>query len=86
MDMYPIGVMIIVTLLFLILNHYRWKPVQWFGKGVIHLMMGAAFLFVFNIFADYFSLYIPLNIITVAVAGFLGLPGVAALACLKMMM
>jgi inhibitor of the pro-sigma K processing machinery len=84
MDQYVIGLIVVAACLLLFLFRPNWKPLQWAGKGVIQLIIGAVFLFVFNIFAALFDLYLPLNLVTVAIAGFLGIPGVLALAVIKL--
>lgn len=55
------------------------KPFKWIGQACIKLMVGALFLFFFNMIGSHFSLHIPINFVTAAVSGFLGLPGLAAL-------
>ncbi|RPF51176.1 pro-sigmaK processing inhibitor BofA family protein [Aquisalibacillus elongatus] len=47
--------------------------------GVIKLVIGALFIFFANVFGSMFGLHIPINLITSAIAGFLGLFGVGAL-------
>jgi len=55
------------------------KPLKWIGQACIKLIVGALLLFFFNMIGSHFSLHIPINFITAAVSGFLGLPGLAAL-------
>lgn len=45
---------------------------------------GLFFLFVVNLACGYFGLYVPYNLVTVAVAAFLGLPGALALAGIQL--
>lgn len=84
MDSYVIGLIFMGVCLLIFLIRPHWKPLQWVGKAVLHLVIGAVFLFLFNLVAAWFDLYLPLNLVTVAVAGFLGIPGVAALAVIKL--
>lgn len=55
------------------------KPLKWVGQACVKLIVGALFLFFFNMIGTNFSLHIPINLVTVAVSGFLGLPGLCAL-------
>ncbi|MBB5174931.1 pro-sigmaK processing inhibitor BofA family protein [Texcoconibacillus texcoconensis] len=55
------------------------KPLQWLGYGAIRLLVGALFLFFLNAFASPFDYELPINGVTAAVSGFLGVPGLAAL-------
>lgn len=55
------------------------KPLKWIGHACVKLIVGALFLFFFNMIGSHFSLHIPINFVTVAVSGFLGIPGLASL-------
>ncbi|MCA1042606.1 pro-sigmaK processing inhibitor BofA family protein [Bacillus infantis] len=59
------------------------KPLKFLGQGVIKILIGALFLFFLNAFGGQFGLYVPINLATTAVSGFLGLPGVFALAAIQ---
>lgn len=54
------------------------------GQSFIKLMIGALFLFFLNAFGNQFGLYVPINFITAAISGLLGLPGVAALTFIQL--
>jgi inhibitor of the pro-sigma K processing machinery len=85
MDLFMMGVIIIAILIFLVfLSQVKWSPLHWLGKGMFHLAIGGFMLFFLNLFGGAFDFQIPLNLITVAIAGFLGVPGVIALACIKL--
>lgn len=55
------------------------KPLRLIGQGLIKLMIGALLLFFLNVIGGHFSVHIPINLVTVSVSGFLGIPGLAAL-------
>jgi inhibitor of the pro-sigma K processing machinery len=55
------------------------KALRFVGQGVVKLLIGALFLFFLNIAGNQFGIHIPINIVTSAVSGFLGLPGLFAL-------
>lgn len=58
------------------------KPLKWIGQALIKLMMGALLLFFLNVIGSHFSIHIPINFVTVAISGFLGIPGLFALVAL----
>lgn len=60
------------------------KPLQFIGQGITKVMIGALFLFFLNTFGSSFGLHVPINPVTATVAGLLGIPGVGALAAIKL--
>ena len=58
-------------------------PIRWFWKLSVNSACGFCCLWLLNALAVYTSLYFPINSVTVIVAGFLGLPGIAALALIQ---
>ncbi|WP_409303597.1 pro-sigmaK processing inhibitor BofA family protein [Peribacillus sp. SCS-155] len=58
------------------------KPVRIIGQGLIKLVIGAVFLFFLNELGNKAGIHVPINIMTAAVSGFLGIPGVVALAAI----
>jgi inhibitor of the pro-sigma K processing machinery len=84
-DSFTWGIVIIgIVCMIAFLSQLKWSPIHWVGKGAIHLVIGVVFLFVINLFGGIFEFQLPLNVITVAIAGFLGIPGVIALVCIKL--
>ncbi|MFO1441706.1 pro-sigmaK processing inhibitor BofA family protein [Bacillus sp. Bva_UNVM-123] len=59
------------------------KPVRFIGQGVIKLLIGALFLFFLNVFGNQYGIHVPINFITAAVSGFLGIPGLFALVAVQ---
>ncbi len=55
------------------------NSIRYVGQGAIRLIIGALFLFFLNTFGSVFDYYIPINLATIAVSGFLGIPGLLAL-------
>ncbi|EPZ37408.1 MULTISPECIES: pro-sigmaK processing inhibitor BofA family protein [Anoxybacillus] len=49
------------------------------GEGVARLVIGALFIFLINVVGDVSGIHLPINLFTVTVTGFLGIPGVVAL-------
>ena len=58
-------------------------PIRWFWKLSINSACGFLCLWLLNSVATFTGLYFPVNAVTVVVAGFLGLPGIAALALVQ---
>ncbi|MEJ9233154.1 pro-sigmaK processing inhibitor BofA family protein [Peribacillus butanolivorans] len=58
------------------------KPIRFLGQGVIKIIIGAVFLFFLNALGNQAGIHVPINLATSAVAGLLGIPGVAALAAI----
>ena len=58
------------------------KPIRLLGQGIIKLIIGAVFLFFLNTLGNQVGIHVPINFVTSAVAGLLGIPGVVALAAI----
>ena len=59
------------------------KPLRFLGQGVIKLLIGALFLFFLNVFGNQLGIHVPINFVTAAVSGFLGIPGLFALVAVQ---
>lgn len=57
-------------------------PVRVVGQAAVRLGIGAMLLFFFNVFGGTLGLYIPINLFTTVVSGFLGPFGIASLAAI----
>ena len=49
------------------------KPLRFISQGVVKLVIGALFLFFLNIIGNQFGIHVPINLITSAVSGLLGI-------------
>jgi inhibitor of the pro-sigma K processing machinery len=49
------------------------------GEGIARVVIGALFIFLINIAGDVAGIHLPINLFTVTVTGFLGIPGIVAL-------
>jgi len=67
----------LVLLYFLI--RVLWIPAKVLVSLAYHMVLGGLGLFIFNLVASYFGTHVPINIATAAIAGYLGIPGVALL-------
>ncbi|WP_010500330.1 pro-sigmaK processing inhibitor BofA family protein [Paenibacillus elgii] len=57
---------------------------QWLGMFCLHIAFASILLYSLNLFSSYTHLELPLNAVTVGTVSVLGLPGLAALAALKL--
>jgi len=65
--------------LFYVVFNFMAKPLRFLAKLVINSLLGLLLLCTFNFIGGYFGFTVPLNWLTVLVAGFLGLPGLMLL-------
>ena len=77
------GILVLVILYFVF--KVIMKPIQLLWKLVLNSAVGLVLLMIFNYAASYFSCFIPINIITVLIAGFLGIPGVLLLLAFQLL-
>ncbi|HLO12833.1 MAG TPA: pro-sigmaK processing inhibitor BofA family protein [Pseudoneobacillus sp.] len=83
--MEPIVVFSIIgaLILLLLLIGTPFKPIKFLGQGVIKILIGALLLFFLNAIGNQFGLHVPINFITSAVSGLLGIPGLVALVAIQ---
>lgn len=62
------------------------KPIKLLWKLLINSGIGMVLLLLTNYLGTFFGLSIPINILTVLIAGFLGIPGVLLLICFTLLM
>lgn len=62
------------------------KPFKLLWKLVINSVLGLFLLIVTNYIGAFFSFKIAINILTVLIAGFLGIPGVLLLICFQILL
>ena len=58
-------------------------PIRWFWKLSINSACGFLCLWLLNTVTAFTGIYFPINWVTVIIAGFLGLPGIGALALVQ---
>ena len=61
-------------------------PIRWSVKILLNSACGFLCLFLLNTISGFTGVYFPINYVTVIIAGFLGLPGIGALALLQFML
>lgn len=63
------------------------KPIKLLWKLIINSAIGLVLLMLVNYIAAYFDFFtIPINIITILIAGFLGIPGILLLICFQFLL
>ena len=77
--------LLIPALLTLVLLRILALPIRWFWKLSINSFCGFLCLWVLNSVSAFTGIFFPVNAVTVVVAGFLGLPGIAVMAVLAVM-
>lgn len=72
-----------VVLIMMLISSSMWSPLKWVGYGLFKVAMGGLILFVFNAIGGYYDFTLPINPITAAMSGILGLPGFVSLIIIK---
>lgn len=78
------GVVLLVILFFI--GQVLVKPVKLLWKLLLNSLIGLILLLAVNYVGAYYAFSLPINIITVIIAGFLGIPGVFLLICFQLLL
>ena len=78
-------VLVIPAVLAVLLVQMLAAPVRWLWKAAAHSLCGFLCLWLLRSVSFATGVLIPLNAVTVAAAGFLGLPGIALCALLEIL-
>lgn len=70
-------------ILLLLFSGAPFKPLRIIGQAAVKLLIGALFLFFLNAVGSKYGIHVPINFATSAVSGFLGIPGLFALAAIQ---
>ncbi len=62
------------------------KPIKLLWKIILNSVIGLVLLMVVNYLGAYFAFNLPINIITVLIAGFLGIPGILLLVAFQLLL
>lgn len=60
-------------------------PIKWFFKLLIYGACGLLCLWLLNSIARYTGIFFPINIVTILIAGFFGVPGIGIMAILQIL-
>lgn len=77
--------LLIPALLTLVLIRLLFLPLQGLLKLILHAGLGLVCLGLLNSVSGFTGLYLPLNAVTVLIAGFLGVPGIGIIALLEIL-
>ena len=75
--------LLIPALLTFVLLRILALPIRWFWKLSINSFCGFLCLWLLNSVSSFTGITFPVNMVTVVIAGFLGLPGIGALALVQ---
>ncbi|WP_042354606.1 pro-sigmaK processing inhibitor BofA family protein [Bacillus rubiinfantis] len=83
--MQPIFVVSILTglVVLILLFGAPFKSVRFIGQAAIKLIIGALFLFFLNVVGNHYGIHVPINFVTSAISGFLGIPGLFVLVAIQ---
>jgi inhibitor of the pro-sigma K processing machinery len=70
-------------ILILLFSGAPFKPARFIGQAVVKVLIGALLLFFLNTAGNSFGIHVPIHFATSAVSGFLGIPGLVALAAIQ---
>ncbi|WP_462410017.1 pro-sigmaK processing inhibitor BofA family protein [Neobacillus sp. Marseille-QA0830] len=69
--------------LLLLITGAPFKPLRFIGQAAIKIVIGALLLFFLNTVGNRYGIHVPINLFTSVLSGFLGIPGVFALAAIQ---
>ena len=76
--------LMIIVLMTVFLIRMLLAPMKLIFKLAIHSVCGFLCLWLLNTISGFTGIYLPVNAVTVAIAGFLGIPGITLIALLEM--
>ena len=76
--------LMIIVLMTVFLIRMLLAPMKLIFKLAIHSVCGFLCLWLLNTVSGFTGIYLPVNAVTVAIAGFLGIPGITLIALLEM--
>lgn len=82
---------IIMAALFLlvilfIITQIVMRPIKLLWKIILNSTIGLALLLGFNYLGNFYDFNLPINIVTVLITGFMGVPGILLLVCFQLLL
>jgi inhibitor of the pro-sigma K processing machinery len=77
---------IFLLVIVLIIAQLIMKPLKLVWKLIINSVIGLVLLMLTNYIGAFFNFSLPLNILTVLISGFLGVPGILLLICFQLLL
>lgn len=62
-----------------LLGKFLIVPLKWAGRLILSSVIGGVFILAVNLIGGYWGIFLPLNLLTAAVTGLLGIPGAVLL-------
>lgn len=84
--MEEIVTLLVPVLLLALLSRAIILPIKWTWKLFLNSACGFLCLWLLNSISGFTGVYFPINTVTIVVAGFLGLPGIGALALVQVVL
>jgi inhibitor of the pro-sigma K processing machinery len=78
---FGIGLVLVIVAL---INKLVFKPARIVFKLTYSMLLGIVFIWGFNYFGGFWGYYLPANLATILTAGFLGIPGLALMMLLQL--
>lgn len=79
------AVLFLLVIIFIIAQLIM-KPIKLIWKLLLNSIIGLLLLLLTNFIGAYFSFALPVNVITVLISGFLGIPGILLLICFHILL
>lgn len=76
----------VLAVIILIIVQLIMKPIKLIWKILLNSVIGLLLLLLTNFVGAYFTFALPINIITVLISGFLGIPGILLLICFELLL
>jgi len=79
------AILFLLVIIFII-SQLIMKPLKLVWKLLINSIIGLVLLLLTNYIGAYFDFSLPLNILTILISGFLGVPGILLLICFQLLL
>ncbi|MEQ8175794.1 MAG: pro-sigmaK processing inhibitor BofA family protein [Syntrophomonadaceae bacterium] len=79
-----LGILVLLLIIYFASQVFL-KPIKLLWKLILNSVLGLILLVVVNFVGGYFSFALPINVVTVLISGFLGIPGILMLICFQIL-
>ncbi|MEN6347925.1 MAG: pro-sigmaK processing inhibitor BofA family protein [Syntrophomonas sp.] len=79
-----LGVLVLLLVIYFASQIFL-KPIKLLWKLLLNSVLGLILLVAVNFIGGYFSFVLPINVVTVLISGFLGIPGILMLICFQIL-
>ncbi|WP_366923419.1 pro-sigmaK processing inhibitor BofA family protein [Metallumcola ferriviriculae] len=84
--LFMIAVVAIVLLVIFFIFYFLAKPLRWLFKLLYNSLIGLLLLWILNTAGQIIDFQVPINLLTVVIVGFLGIPGLIVVVLFKLML